>query len=361
LTKLLIDKGAKNIFKSNNEKYFALEYCLNNSKTELAEYFLKKGDNINSLTFNGQKPMLYLIRKNDMANLKLLIQYGADINIEEKTTKPTEGELKKIIPYTIESDTALTLAIKLGQISLSEMLIDNGANVNALLSVGYTPLMVAIRAKDIAIIELLLKSGANPDLTGKYQDTPLCTAIESHNLPLIKILVQYKANVNLSGRNNRHPLLLACMVRDINIFDYLIGMDAKLQYSKLEKTNHHSNSEVRSLIIQKKESECIKLLQEGFDPNGTVWDSEGNEDDSLLVTAIRFELEELVQEMIIAGAKVNESPCFSAFEVATQHNLTCSILMLIAAGANLNLPSAKNNLTENGRKDILSIIEKYQK
>ena len=83
--------------------------------------------------------------------------------------------------------------------AIAELLIENGADVNALDARGRSVLYEAAGVGDLAIIELLLARGANPTATGDGQDTPLENAIGCRRLDVAKALRRAGAEVDGPG------------------------------------------------------------------------------------------------------------------------------------------------------------------
>lgn len=85
--------------------------------------------------------------------------------------------------------TLLTLACRLSNTKLSEILLEHGINVNGHQSQSdmYTvyPIMEAIENKNTALVRLLLKYGANTKVADKEGNTPLLLA---HELGLNEIV-----------------------------------------------------------------------------------------------------------------------------------------------------------------------------
>ncbi len=48
------------------------------------------------------------------------------------------------------------------------MLIENGANVDAVGDMGETPLHVAIRKENLSVVRALIKAGANTDIVSEF-------------------------------------------------------------------------------------------------------------------------------------------------------------------------------------------------
>lgn len=68
-----------------------------------------------------------------------------------------------------------------------ELLIDNGANVNAV-NAGITPLYWAAQNGYRDIVSLLLRNGARPDSVTARGDTPLSVAKENGHNDIVELL-----------------------------------------------------------------------------------------------------------------------------------------------------------------------------
>lgn len=69
--------------------------------------------------------------------------------------------------------TALHAAVLGKQLDTISLLVEGGADVNAIDKWGRTPLHLAARLTNVAILCLLLRSGANPEIKDRYGITPL--------------------------------------------------------------------------------------------------------------------------------------------------------------------------------------------
>jgi ankyrin repeat protein len=98
--------------------------------------------------------------------------------------------------YTEESETPLTLACALENsqdaVSIAELLIKNGADINGAGSVGgdytYYPLIIAIKKGNVPLIKLLIDNGAKTDVEDNQVKTPVSYAQESGNLAIIDLV-----------------------------------------------------------------------------------------------------------------------------------------------------------------------------
>ena len=71
----------------------------------------------------------------------------------------------------VDGDTPLHVMIWRDDLYAARLLVESGADVNAVGDMGETPLHVALRKKNSAITEILLKAGANSDIRSEFGET----------------------------------------------------------------------------------------------------------------------------------------------------------------------------------------------
>ena len=112
---------------------------------------------------------------------------------------------------------------------MSRILIEKGADVNAVAFDNYTPLIIAVIKENIEIARLLIESGANIDTgTSKEYDTPLIIAVKKENIEIARLLIEAGANVNLVNQNGNDPLSIAVTKENIEIARLLIESGANI-------------------------------------------------------------------------------------------------------------------------------------
>ncbi len=123
---------------------------------------------INAKNHMGWPPLVYVCRGDNGEHpeeIQRLLALGADINIQNYKGK-----------------TGLHCAAKAGFLNVINLLIENGATVDAADDTGETPLFEAIRStiksgeKQCAALEALLIKGANPNVKNRKGQTPLQVA-----------------------------------------------------------------------------------------------------------------------------------------------------------------------------------------
>lgn len=91
-----------------------------------------------------------------------------------------------------------------------QILLHNGANVNAFTETKINPLAISCINKFDDIVEVLLKGGAEVNTPGAlFGFTPLCWACSEGCISTVEILLRHNADVNLRCNDGSSPLSLA--------------------------------------------------------------------------------------------------------------------------------------------------------
>ena len=118
------------------------------NKAEICKLFISAGIDINSRDDLGT-PMLNVAVRNDNIELtRMLLEYGADIN-------------------AVSNDrgyTAVMDAVWKGNKDITKLLIEQGAELNTISKEGQSNLVLAVGANNIAICKMLAENGADPDI-----------------------------------------------------------------------------------------------------------------------------------------------------------------------------------------------------
>ena len=133
---------------------------------------------------DGYVLLFYAVGYEHTEVAKLLLTNGAKVNIKTKKLR----------------DTPLHIAARTGNIEIVQMLLDGGANINAVNQYCITPLHNAVKSKKMETVELLLNQGAN--VNARYIDskTPLHLAVERGCERITKLLLSRAANVDAEGK-----------------------------------------------------------------------------------------------------------------------------------------------------------------
>jgi ankyrin repeat protein len=178
----------------------------------LIELLLNCGANVNQkMKSKNVYPLHRASAIGCLSICELLIAHGADVN--------ALGEHGK---------TPLHLATQLGHQNITELLLDCGANVNALDESKSSPLFEAARHHDLSVVQSLLDRGAEVNLIDDQSWTPLLRAFQhSGNDEIVRVLVTYGANVNVRGLRGESPLHIAVAQRNKDMVELLLAHGAR--------------------------------------------------------------------------------------------------------------------------------------
>ncbi|TGK24122.1 ankyrin repeat domain-containing protein [Leptospira yasudae] len=144
---------------------------------EVKKIVSSSADSINSFSKDGWSALHLAAYFGHLEVAKFLISSGADLSLTSKS-KLSFG------------NTALHSAVATGKKAIVELLLEKGADANALQNPGsITPLHVAAsRPGSLEIIQLLLKKGADKSKRSSEDQTPQAIALERGNSAEAKVL-----------------------------------------------------------------------------------------------------------------------------------------------------------------------------
>lgn len=182
----------------------------------LVAKLIRENINVNTANANGVTALIKAVQHGKFAVVKLLINHGANVNA---------------IAQGLHNTTALHKACQLGYAKIAGILIANGADVNAKKSDGSTPLMLATEIGSLRIVRLLIKHGANVnDTVQGFNIIPaLHRACLRGDTKIAALLIANGANVNASMFEGSTPLILASEYGHLAIVQLLIDNNANIR------------------------------------------------------------------------------------------------------------------------------------
>jgi len=141
--------------------------------------------------FGGDTRVAEAAMHQDNAALRALIQQKADVNA--------------VLP---DGATALHWAANEDDPDTVTLLIQAGANVKAKDRYGFTPLYFACTNGSAAVIRKLLDAGADPNAADASGETALMTATRSGNIDAVKALLQHGADIKAKDTVTQQTALM---------------------------------------------------------------------------------------------------------------------------------------------------------
>ncbi|KAI5643183.1 ankyrin repeats (3 copies) domain-containing protein [Phthorimaea operculella] len=143
----------------------------------------------------------------NLACVKVLIAYGADVNAGLSDRSPLHYAVLSNAPDVVFTETPLHVAASLGLATCTKLLLDAGADVRAALGAGRaTALHLAAEDGHAECAQLLLDHGAQMDWPNHKGQTPLHLAALAHSVEVVELLVSRRADVRARDIDGRTPL-----------------------------------------------------------------------------------------------------------------------------------------------------------
>lgn len=249
--KILIEKNADIDFQTENG-WTPLLMASRWDNLEIAKFFLEKKVNVNAqihcnngknnCSEKGQTALLFAIENGNLELVNLLLENGADPNLENKEGNPplfiplstiylkNSDEIIKTLlehkanPNFIAKDVSknplLLLAIKRVPKDIVQMFLDFGAEVNSHNNLNETGLYIAVGEKNLDMCSLLIKYGADVNLA-KFGKTPLMAAAHNGSENMVKFLLSNNADKTLKDKSGSTALDYAKLGKHQKIIEIL--------------------------------------------------------------------------------------------------------------------------------------------
>lgn len=206
-----------------------LHWAVDKRHRRVVERLIEKGADVNAKDRNGETPLQYAINKEFRNMATMLIIKGAKLSADEEEQKnmldeiaplhrvAQEGQLSNVetflkkYPHLVNSRdslgrTPLYWAARADHIEVCEVLLANGADINAATPDGWTPLHTAVYNRKSKAVELLVSKGVDVNVKNGDGETPLHWAARRGKRNMIELLIAKGAKIDARDNNGQTPL-----------------------------------------------------------------------------------------------------------------------------------------------------------
>ena len=180
---------------------------------------------IKASTKNGTSPVLLAVYADHLDIAESLLATGIEPNIFEAAATGRIQRVRELLKkdptlakaYSPDGWTALHL--NWGHLDIVELLLDSGADINAVSknkSVA-TPLQGAAVAKRIELARLLIARGAKLSPRGEGGDSPLHECAGNGAIEIARLLLDHGADINAKNDESKTPLAIALEYKQAEI------------------------------------------------------------------------------------------------------------------------------------------------
>ncbi len=218
VVKALLAGGAEVDKPAGHKKRTALFMAAINGHYETAKALIGAGGDINKLDDDGITPLHYVVSGGRDTGLPVLAE----------TVKKFIDELNPDVnvPTPVFKNTPLHMALIHGQIHAVKVLLENGANPNAVTREGKTPLHHAANYSLLSSAKALLSAGADVNALDVYVQTPLFDATMNDDVRIVKILADAGVDVNKQDKDGYTALHTAVSRKSIASVAVLLNVGA---------------------------------------------------------------------------------------------------------------------------------------
>jgi len=315
-------------------------------RLNVCRFLLDKAASVNAATKDGTTPIYLAALKANIHVLRLLLERGADVNAlslhrASVLQAACKGGNVDIVRDLLKHDvkvkhkdafgmTALHTAARANiSAAIAEVLVDNGAAVDARDDDGATPLYLAATMGHVDTCKLLLKHGARHDSKDDEWVTPLHAAARAGQAAAAHELIEAGANVNARTDEGVTPLFMAVKSGSVQVCELL-----RLQRVDLKAQADDGDTPLHVAARAGRAHVCLWLLDHG----AAVDARDGKRGSTALHVAARAGHILVMQTLLVHGAAIDAmtgdglSPLHGA---ASAGQLT-AVALLIDRGANVN-------------------------
>lgn len=189
-----------------------------------------------------------------------------------------------LLLITCQSRAHLHAAADSGEKEIVDLLLANGAQIDAKRSDGNTPLHLAVSVSSLSVVECFIRNGADISARNNWQGTPLHLTIHQKNTDIVMLLIRNGADVHARDKWGRIPLDVAAQYARKRYQAALDSLVAKLKqdyyvlatvlYGSLVRGDAWEKSDIDITIIQrdglKRENQYCWLVEDGINISASV-------------------------------------------------------------------------------------------
>lgn len=273
---------------------------------EAVAYFIHHQYPMDICYNGGWTALKWAIARGHLNITQLLLSHGADPNKDENTFIPLsfaaqygqEAIVRLLLERGADVDalcgwygSALVAACDEDQLEIVEILLDSKADINTESDLYGSPLEAAAKAGHWKLVTFLLEKGAEPNSQGDEIDTVLQSAAFQGQEDIVRILLDHRADVNRQAGCYGNALRAASMNGNQQVVQMLLNSGANINAE-------HERGTALMAAVEKGQYSIVKmLLDNGADPNGR-----GRPHGTALHAAAAFGFVQITQVLLDRGA-----------------------------------------------------------
>ena len=343
------------------------------SDAEITEMLLNHKAKVDEPSINGTTPLMAAAAYGQPANVRLLLEYGANPNLKDNQGKTAmdyasenknhKAALELINTPVIKLDdqetalaASLIAAVGAKDRATMQTMLKRGADINSQNRLGQTPIIAAVNTNDIKFVKEILTYHPNLEIQDNAGRSPLMHAIQNDNEAIAKLLMVQGANPQTQDLVGTTPLILAAkngntvLVKEILASGADVNTQDKLGRSALSWAVENKDNETFYAVMSKNNLRPdLPYSQENVTP---------------LTVATMLQERDMANDLIQKGADVNfqDSSDNTPLVYAVENNDTDIASLLLSYGANpllkdANEPDLHDTALRNKNTKLAALLE----
>ena len=312
---------------------------------QIANHLHHNGAHMNVRGDNGKSPLHSAVSYGDLEMVQVLLDYKTDVNAQDDYNWTPIHEVSSRYPFQDQVPN-----ISISRPDVARLLLERGADPNARMKNGLTPLHVAAKDGRVEVARVLLKHGANVGTEDNKGRTPFHAAVDyseqrgwegnadyaSGKLDVVRVLLEHGANACAEDNERRTPLQTAAGSGSVEVVRMLLehGANACAEDSE-RRTPLHDAAQFQSI-------EIVRMLLE----HGANACAEDNDRGTPLHTAAGSGSVEVVRMLLEHGANAcaEDNERRTPLHTAAESGSVKVVRMLLEHGANTCAEDSKQRI-----------------
>jgi len=387
--KLLVSKGADIQAQDSYPESTKLHWACIEGDKDVVEFLISKGAEVDRKNKRGQTPLWLAASYGHREIVELLIKKGANINVSNNRgltplAMARQRKQNEVVDILLKHGAVETLhgAAASGNIDEIKRLLSQGTDINAQNERGQTPLQLALNSDQMEVAELLVANGANVDAIDGQTGKAMLLSVGGRK-ERVEFLLSKSADIEAKDDNGL--TLLNLMATYSNQKDYLDVVELLLEKgADIEKRGYGDCTTLQAVASVGRKEAAEFLLAHGAKLDaapskffGTVvhlamksghrdmvrWCLSNGLDIPPLHKAAYFGETDKVQSLLNKGTNVNQK------DVAEFTPLHCAVLgrnqevvqLLIENGADIEAENCANStplfcVCDTGYLDMVKLL-----
>jgi len=332
LAEYLIDAHPQCVGVKGGQPTMAIHAALYRGHLSIAHLLIEKSEDVNSRDDDSLTPLHIAAQRGYFAPVAPLLSVGADAS----ATKPDHSRSLFMASNNARDNrtsTPLHLASVTENLKTIQLLIDRGAELDALDVTQSTPLHLALINENFDIVELLIRRGADVNALYHKKLTPLHLAAVSGSPDAIKLILPKNKDINSQDDSKSTSLHLAADSGSLE------GVALLLDYKADVNARDNKRSTPLHLASRRGSFNLVQLLLErGADPN-----AQNEKGWTALHIATQKGAVKVVQCLLERGAHANiaDGDGRTPLHVASNSKNTKIVALLMEHGADPSVQDAR--------------------